>query len=139
MTQATGGIRWGRAFLAAIIVEIVLTVIAAPVALISAAPAAALSLLVPPASFLITLLVVVWLFCNSERPIANGLVTGLISLAIYVVLAFAASQVDPEQANLSQALGLPYLASHLLKIAGGVAGGWWVGWQRAGAADSDSA
>lgn len=138
MAQGTQGIRWGRALLAAVLVELLLSVIAAPVALLSAAPVATLNLLVPPASFLVTLLVVAWLFRTAERPVANGLATGLISLAIYIVLAYTAYQVAPERADFSQSLGLPYLASHLLKIAGGVAGGWWIARNRA-SSNSDPA
>lgn len=78
-----------------------------------------------------TLFVVAWLFRRAERPVANGVVTGLMCLLIYVVLALTAYQLAPERADFSQALDLPYLASHLLKIAGGAVGGWWVGRNRA--------
>lgn len=131
MSEGIAGIRWGRALLAAVIVEILLGVLAVPVMMFSATPASTLDAVVPPSSFIVTLLVVAWLFRSAERPVANGVATGLVSLLIYCVLAFAAYRIAPERADFSQALGLPYLASHLLKIAGGAVGGHWVARRRA--------
>ena len=124
MAQGNEGIRWGRALLAAVLVEVLLAVVAAPVALLAANPASTLNLVVPPASFLVTLLVVMWLFRRSNRPVANGVATGVMCLLLYVVLAFAAYRLAPERADFSQALGLSYLAAHALKIVGGWLGGW---------------
>ena len=133
VTQGNEGIRWGRALLAAILVEVLLAVIAVPVVLSAADPASTLNLIVAPASFLAALLVVMWLFRNAARPVANGVATGVICLLIYLVLAGASYWLAPERINLSQSLGLTYLASHLLKIAGGWAGGWWIARKRTAA------
>ena len=89
MTQGNAGIRWGRALLAAILVEVLLAVIAVPVVLSAADPASTLNLIVAPASFLAALLVVMWLFRKAARPVANGVATGVICLLIYLVLAGA--------------------------------------------------
>lgn len=124
MAGEVGGIRWGRALLAAFIVEVLLAVVGTPLALLTPDPATTLNLVVPPASFLFALLVVMWLFRRSDRPVANGVVTGVMCLALYVVLVFAAYQLAPEQTDFSQSLSLPYLASHALKIVGGAVGGW---------------
>jgi|GEM_PF-872445 hypothetical protein len=127
------GIRWGRAFLAALVVEVVLAIGAAPVALMSATPVSVLNAAIPPASFIVSLLVVLWLFRRTERPVANGVATGIMSLVIYLVLALIAYWLAPEQADFSQAADLPYLASHALKILGGAAGGYLITRRRAGA------
>lgn len=127
------GIRWGRALLAALLVEFVLAVVAAPIALSSPAAVPTLNALVPPASFVAALLVVLWLFRRSDRPIANGVVTGLMSLLIYTILALTAYWLAPEKTDFSQAMDLPYLSSHLLKILGGAAGGYLIA-RRQGAA-----
>jgi hypothetical protein len=126
MAAATGGIRWGRALLGALLVEVVLALVAAAAFGLSADPAPLLNVLVPPASFFAGLLVAAWLFRKSDRPIANGIVTGLMCVLLYVLLGVGAYLVAPERVDLSQSLGLPYLASHLLKIIGGAAGGWWI-------------
>ena len=124
MAQGNEGIRWGRALLAALIVEVLLSVVGGTLALLTPDPATTLNLVVPPASFLLTLLVVVWLFRRAEKPVANGVATGFMCLLLYAVLMFAAYQLAPEQADFSQSLSLPYLASHTLKIVGGAVGGW---------------
>ena len=37
----------------------------------------------------------------------------------------------PDLMDLSQTLGLPYIASHVLKVLGGAAGGYWIARGRA--------
>ncbi|MEO6388638.1 MAG: hypothetical protein ABIT16_01815 [Croceibacterium sp.] len=118
------GIRYGRALLGAVIVEVLLGVVAVPILYLSANPAPALNLAIPPASFVLAMLVVTWLFARSGRPVANGVATGLMSIMLYVVLGAVAYLVAPEQANLSQSLSLPYLAAHVLKVLGGGFGGY---------------
>lgn len=127
------GIRWGRALLAAVLIEVLLGVIAAPVTLFSSTPVSTLNLLVPPLSFLVALLVVAWLFRRAERPVANGVATGLMGVLLYVILALLAWQLAPERMNPGDALAMPNIAAYLLKVVGGIAGGWWVARQRTGA------
>lgn len=131
MAGEVEGIRWGRALLGSVLLEVLLGLVAVPAFYLSADPAATLNLVVPPASSVVALLVVAWLFRNSARPIANGLTTGFISVLLYVLLGVVAYLVAPEQTDFSQSLGLPYLASHTLKILGGGAGGWWIARRRA--------
>jgi len=124
--QRAEGIRWGRVILAAVIVEIALALVTAPVALLSATPAETANTIIPPASFIVVLLVALALFRHTERPVANGIAAGIASLALYVLLLLAAYGVAPEQTNFEQSLGLPVIASYVLRILGGAAGGWWV-------------
>lgn len=126
MAGAAGGIRWGRALLGALLIEVLLALVAAAVFGLSTDPGPQLDALVPPVSFIAGLAVVAWLFRKSDRPIANGVVTGLMCALLYVLLGVGAYLVAPERVDMSQSLGLPYLASHGLKILGGAAGGWWI-------------
>lgn len=130
MAEGAEGIRWGRALLAAVLVEVLLGIVATPVTLLSSTPVSTLNLLVPPLSFVVAMLVVAWLFSRAERPVANGVATGLMGVLLYVVLALLAWQLAPERMNPSDALAAPNIAAYLLKIAGCIAGGWWAGRQR---------
>jgi len=120
MAEQLEGIRWGRAILGCLLVEVVLGVVAWPFMDSNAT----LDMLIPPASFLVTMLVVIWLFRRAARPVANGVATGLASVVLYLLLMGVALLVVPDQVNLSQSLGVPYLAAHALKVLGGAAGGW---------------
>jgi len=131
MAGATGGIRWGRALAGAVMVEVVLGLVAVPAFVLAADPNALLNVVIPPASFLAAMLVVAWLFRRSERPVANGIATGIGCALLYVLLGVGAYLIAPGRVDMSQSLGLPYLASHALKILGGAAGGWWIERKRA--------
>ena len=136
MARGNEGIRWGRALVAALIVEVLLALAAAPVALLAADPMSTLRVLVPLLSFVVAALVVAWLFRSAERPVANGLATGLICLAIYVVLVIAAYWLSPEQVPLRDSVSLTNIASYLLRFAGGAAGGYLIARKKAAGAAS---
>ena len=127
------GIRWGRAIVASIVLEVLLSLIAVPAFMLASDPATLLNILIPPASFVVAALVVIWLFRRAARPIANGFATGFASIAIYVLLGVVAYLVAPDRMDWSQSLGVPYLAAHALKVLGGGAGGWWLARKRAAA------
>jgi hypothetical protein len=103
-------IQWGRIVLAAFLMELVLIAIAVPLTLSGEGPA--LNYVVPPASFVATFAITVWLGRRfTSRPILHGVLIGLAGALIYVALTRGA----PEP--------WPYLLAHALKIAGGAAGG----------------
>jgi hypothetical protein len=130
MDEQVEGIRWGRALLAALLIEVLLGVVAVPAYLMSRDPGPILDLIVPPATFAIAVLVVAWLFRRAARPVANGVVTGFLCIALYVILGVTAYLLAPNSMNLDQSLGIPYLASHVLKVLGGAAGGYWIARRR---------
>ena len=103
-------IQWGRVLLAAFLMELVLIAIAVPLTLSGAG--GALSYVVPPASFIATFAVTIWLGRKFEsRPVLHGALIGIAGSLMYVAL----TQGAPEP--------WPYLLAHALKIAGGATGG----------------
>jgi hypothetical protein len=103
-------IQWGRVLLAAFLMELALVAIAIPLTLSGAG--GALNYVIPPASFLATFAITVWLGRRlTSRPILHGVLIGIAGSLMYVALTGGA----PEP--------WPYLLAHALKIAGGAAGG----------------
>ena len=131
MAGEASGIRWGRAVLGAILIEVLLAVVAVPVFLLTPSPEQPLNMLVPPASFVAALLAGIWAAGPSGKPVATGFAAGVVSVLFYVVMGLVAYMMVPEQADITQATGLPYLLSHTLKILGAGAGGYWVQRRRA--------
>jgi len=128
-------IRWGRVVLGAILLEIVLSIVAVPAYYLSDDPNAVLSLITPPACLIVAFPIGMWVGKASGRPVLAGALIGVVSLVVYgVLLALASQFAPPEQRDLSGVFAPAYLASHLLKIIGGAAGGWWVSRQRTTAA-----
>ena len=104
------GIQWGRILLAGFLMELVLIAIAIPLTLSGAADA--LNYVIPPASFIVTFGITVWLGRKfASKPVLHGVLIGIAGSLMYVALTRAA----PEP--------WPYLLAHALKIAGGAAGG----------------
>jgi zinc transporter ZupT len=103
-------IQWGRILLAAFLMELVLVAIAIPLTLSGAG--GALTYVIPPASFVATFAITVWLGRRfTSRPVLHGALIGVAGSLMYVALTRAA----PEP--------WPYLLAHALKVAGGAAGG----------------
>jgi len=104
------GIQWGRVLVAGFLMELVLIAIAIPLTLGGADRL--LVYVIPPASFVATFAITVWLGRRfASRPILQGALIGLVGSLMYVALTRGA----PEP--------WPYILAHVLKIAGGAAGG----------------
>ena len=130
MAGSESGIRWGRAVLGGLLIELALMAVTVPVFALMADPSPALDMLIPPASLVAALLVGIWVGGPAPRPVASGLVAGIAAVAIYLALTLAGYAMAPDQMDVDQSLGLPYLASHALKIVGAGAGGYWAGKRR---------
>jgi len=103
-------IQWGRVLLAAFLVELVLFAIAVPLYLSGAGRV--LIYVVPPAAFIATLAMTVWLGRTiTSKFVLHGVLIGVVGTLLYVGLTRA--QPEPWQ----------YLVAHALKIVGGAAGG----------------
>jgi hypothetical protein len=104
------GIQWGRVLVAGFLMELVLIAIAIPLTLGGADRM--LVYVIPPASFIATFAITVWLGRRfTSRPILHGALIGLAGSLMYVALTRGA----PEP--------WPYVLAHVLKIAGGATGG----------------
>jgi hypothetical protein len=121
-------LRWLRALVAAIVAEVALICVAIPVysSMPQADATALLSLIVPPASFVVFVAAGYW----SAKPVPaaglmQGALTGLIAVVAYIALGFVAS-LFVAGTSVTDGFTPAYLLAHALKIAGGAVGGWWV-------------
>ena len=125
---AAQGLRWGRALIAAILGEVVLILIAIPVYgwMELGDATSLLSLIVPPASFVVFVGAGYW---SAKRTpgsaLLQGALTGVIAVVAYIVLGLVASLFV---AGTSVRAGFTpaYLTAHALKLIGGAVGGWLV-------------
>lgn len=126
---STRGLRWLRALAAAILGEVVLMLIAIPVysSMPQADATALLSLVVPPASFVVFIGAGYW----SARPVPaaaallQGALAGLIAVVFYIALGFVAS-LFVKGTSVTDGFTPAYLTAHALKIVGAAIGGWFV-------------
>jgi uncharacterized protein YneF (UPF0154 family) len=121
-------LRWLRALVAAIVAEVALICVAIPVysSMPQADATALLSLIVPPASFVVFVAAGYW----SAKPVpaaglVQGALAGLIAVVAYIALGFVAS-LFVAGTSVTDGFTPAYLLAHALKIAGGAVGGWWV-------------
>ncbi|HWW17480.1 MAG TPA: hypothetical protein VNY81_02570 [Candidatus Saccharimonadales bacterium] len=103
-------IQWGRVVLIAFVMEIVLIAIAVPLFLSGAGRV--LVYVIPPAAFIATFAVTVWLGRGIKSNfVLHGVLIGIVGSLMYIALTRA--QPEPWQ----------YWLAHALKVAGGAAGG----------------
>ena len=121
-------LRWLRALVAAIVAEVALICVAIPVysSMPQADATALLSLIVPPASFVVFVAAGYW----SAKPVPaaglmQGALAGLIAVVAYIALGFVAS-LFVAGTSVTDGFTPAYLLAHALKIAGGAVGGWLV-------------
>jgi drug/metabolite transporter (DMT)-like permease len=103
-------IQWGRILLAAFLMELILFAIAVPLNLIGATRTELYSL--PPAAFIATCAVTVWLGRRIQaRLVLHGVLIGVAGILMYVGLSLGAR--EPWQ----------YVLGNALKVVGGAVGG----------------
>jgi|ERR1700686_467425 len=103
-------IQWGRVLLAAFLLEVVLVAIAVPLFLGGAGRV--LLYVIPPAAFIVTFAVTVWIGRKIKSQfVLHGVLIGIVGTLMYIALTRA--QPEPWQ----------YWLAHALKVLGGAAGG----------------
>ena len=122
-------IRWGRALVGALLLELMLTLVSAP--LIALGHQDYLVDMILPATAVAAVLAGVWVGRRAAQAVLNGAMVGVIAIGLYVVLAVVATMLRPEMADFSTALSPIYLATHALKVVGGAVGGWLAARRRA--------
>lgn len=122
------GIRWWRALLGGFLIELVLTAVSVP--FFATGREADLLIVVPPATLIVAALFGAWTARGTSRALLNGTLAGVFSFAIYLVLLLGNVLFAPQKPDFTMALSLPYLASHVFKVLGAAAGGWWVARRR---------
>jgi len=122
------GIRWGRALAGGFLIELVLMVMTVP--FVALGRAEILPNFVLPATAVAAVLVGMWVARRVERPVLHGALAGLAAILLYVLLAVGATLAAPAQADMTTAFSPAYLATHVLKVLGAMAGGWLVARRR---------
>lgn len=122
---------WLKVLLGGFLIELALMIPVVPIFALAPNPEPLLNVVIPPATLLVAVLIAAWVARRAERPVLIGTLTGIAALVFYGALALGAYLASPETFNPSQSFGPAYLASHVLKVAGGALGGWWVTRRRA--------
>jgi hypothetical protein len=127
-----GGIRWGRALVGALLLELLLAVMSVP--LVALGRQDLLVYVILPATAIAAVLAGMWVARRAALAVANGAMVGVMAILLYLVLAVVASLLRPEVADFGAALSPLYLATHALKVVAGAVGGWLVARNRVGPA-----
>jgi hypothetical protein len=127
------GIRWGRALIAAIVVEILLIIptIALFATLGETGAQPVLDLVIPPAALVLFIPAGMWVARGTSAPVLNGFVAGLWGIVLYIALTLA-MQGAVADFDFESSVRPAYLLAHGLKVVGGVIGGWLVARKAAG-------
>src|SRR5262245_57619935 len=103
-------IRWGWVLLGALLANVAVTAIVAPIAIVDGQER--LGYVAPPASFLGVLLGGYWVARKApQRALLHGLLVGLIAMLLYLPI------------ELSQEVTFAHYLSSVLKVLGGAVGG----------------
>ena len=104
------GIRWGWVLLGALLVNVAVTVLIVPVALLDGQER--LGYFAPPFSFVGGLVVGYWIAGKApQRAVVHGLLVGLLAMLIYIPVELAAE------------ITFAHILSSALKVLGGAVGG----------------
>jgi hypothetical protein len=124
--SAAPGLRWLRALVAALLAEIALVAIAAPVFALLADPMPVLNVAIPAASAVVFVLAGYWAALPVPvRGVAQGALAGAWAVVLYLALGVVAS-LFVEGTSVTDGFTPAYLAAHVLKVVGGAIGGWLV-------------
>jgi len=129
------GIRWWRVIGGGLLIEVGLMVVS--VAFYALGRMDDLVTVVPPLTLPIAFLTGWWVARPVERPVLNAALAGAIAIPLYVaIVVVALVAAPPEAPDTSTALSPAYIATHLIKVLGAAAGGWWVARKRAAPAQA---
>ena len=122
------GIRWWRVIGGGLLIELGLMVVSAM--FYGMGRMDDLLVIVPPLTLPIAFLAGWWVARPAARPVLNAALAGAIAIPLYVAIVVVALLAAPDQADTSTALSPAYLATHLFKVLGAAAGGWWIARRR---------
>lgn len=117
--MARSKLRWGRIVLGGLLAEFLLIVAVIPLQANEASQDTVTALALV-GSFVALLLVAWWLGRACEQPVLHGILMGAAAAALYLGLQVLAELFAPEPPEIP----LAYYFAHVLKLAGGAAGGW---------------
>jgi hypothetical protein len=128
-TEPLPGIRWGRALVGGLLIELVLMLVSVP--FVAMGRAEELPKFVLPMTVVAAILAGLWVARRAETAVLHGALAGLAAILLYLVIAIIGTLAAPDQADFSTALSPAYLASHVLKVLGAMAGAWLIARGRA--------
>ena len=117
--MGAGSIRWGRVVLGGFLAELILVVFVIPIRAFGG-PESAVTVVAVAGSFFVFVPVAWWLGRSVAQPVLHGALMGAAAAAIYMLLALFGQFFMPD----AQPMPFIYYVAHVLKIAGGAAGGW---------------
>ena len=117
--MATSALRWGRIVLGGFLAEIVLIAAVIPIRAAGGGETA-VTIVAVAGSFVAFVPIAWWLGRSLPRPVLHGVLMGAFAAALYTALFVAGRQFDPSVGPMPFA----YYVAHVLKMAGGAAGGW---------------
>ena len=118
------GIRWGRALVGGLLIELILFGISG--LFYGLGRAEELPRFVLPATAVAAIVAGLWVARRVERAVLHGALAGFAAILLYFVIVVVGVLAAPEQANFDTVLSPAYLSSHALKIFGAMAGAWWI-------------
>ena len=117
--MGAASIRWGRVVLGAFLAELVLVVFVIPIRALGG-PESAVTVVAVAGSFFVFVPVAWWLFRSAATPVLHGALMGVAAVLLYTLLTFVGQYFAPD----SPPIPFIYYVAHVLKVAGGAAGGW---------------
>ncbi|MEO8465047.1 MAG: hypothetical protein ABI640_06870 [Gammaproteobacteria bacterium] len=117
--MGAASIRWGRVALGAFLAELILVVFVIPIRALGG-PESAVTVVAVAGSFFVFVPVAWWLFRSAPRPVLQGALMGATAVLLYTLLGLVGQYFAPD----SPPIPLIYYVAHVLKVAGGAAGGW---------------
>ena len=95
------GIRWGRALVGGLLIELALMIVSVPFVAMNSADE--LPTYVLPATVVAAVLAGLWVARRVERPVLHGALAGLAAILLYLVLAVIGMLAAPERTNFETA------------------------------------
>jgi hypothetical protein len=117
--MADSSLRWGRVVLGGFLAELLLIIAVIPVYAFEAGQSV-LNIVAVAGSFVAFVPVAWWLGRGIPRPVLHGILMGAFAAAVYTLMSVVGRQIDPTAPPMPAI----YYLGHLLKLAGGAAGGW---------------
>jgi hypothetical protein len=112
-------LRWGRIVLGGFLAELILIAFVIPINLAGGGERA-ITFVAVAGSYVVFVPVAWWLSRTLARPVLHGALMGAAAAAIYMLLAVGGRYFQPT----APPMPFIYYVAHVLKIAGGVTGGW---------------